>query len=336
MSRGGLTDVHVHLAALPTPSNGCLLSKRMAESALARFIAWRDGYDLSNPESTNRLYLENLLKLLEASRRVGRAVLLAMDGVYDASGRLDEGRTDFLISNDAVLDAAAGRPDRLLAGVSINPMRADAVEELERCAARGAVLVKVLPNAQSFDPAGPPYRPFYRALARLGLPLLSHVGYEFSLIGQDQSVGDPRRLVPALEEGATVIAAHGCSQGLFLYEKHFPALLEMTARFPRFYADTSALTLPNRALALLKIRRRPDLFPRLVFGTDYPLPCFAYPALLAGRPGGWWRSRSASNPFDRQALVLEALGLPPGPDLLDLLPPTRRPAFAAGDREPRA
>ena len=72
-------------------------------------------------------------------------------------------------------------------------------------------MVKVLPNTQQFDPANARYRAFYRAMAQRNVPLLSHVGYEFSLIGKDQSVGDPNRLRLPLEEGVTVIAAHACS-----------------------------------------------------------------------------------------------------------------------------
>ena len=68
--------------------------------------------------------------------------------------------------------------------------------------------MKVLPNAQQFNPADPQYKSFYRALTLRKLPFLSHVGYEFSLIGKDQSVGDPDRLRVALDEGATVIAGH--------------------------------------------------------------------------------------------------------------------------------
>jgi hypothetical protein len=290
----------------------------MRRSPLVRLIAWRQGLPLEDPETANRLYLERLKKELSASRRVGRAVLLAMDGVYDGSGRLDEARTDFLISNDAVL-AAAQEDSRLLAGVSINPARRDALDEVERCAERGAVLVKVLPNAQVFDPAEPRHRSFYRALARRGLALLSHVGFEFSLIGQDQSLGDPKRLRPALEEGVTVIAAHGCSNGLFLFEPHLETMLALARGFGNFYVDTSALTLPNRVGALLRLRGLAEVHDRLVFGTDYPLACFSYPALLAAAPGAFLRAAAASSRFDRHAAVLEGAGLPLGRDLLDIL-----------------
>jgi hypothetical protein len=304
--RALLTDVHVHLAALPTPDNGCRLSRRMLRSPLTRFLAWQQGLPLHDPETANRRYVERLERELSASERVGRAVLLALDGVYDGAGRLDEPRTDFLISNDHLF-AVTGKSTRLLPGVSVNPARRDALEELDRCAEKGAVLVKVLPNSQGFDPADRRFVPFYAALARLGLPLLSHVGYEFSLIGRDQSVGDIGRMVPALEQGVTVIAAHGCSSGLFFRERHFPTMLELARRYPRFYVDTSALTIPNRVGALLRLRRHPELFDRLIFGTDYPLPVLAYPCLGVLDWRGYGQARQAMNRFDRQAVILDRL-----------------------------
>ncbi|MFH1724448.1 MAG: amidohydrolase family protein [Elusimicrobiota bacterium] len=309
----GLVDVHVHLLALPTPANGCLMSRRMLRSPLARLVAWREGIPLDDPEAANRRYVELLDRELAASEAVSRAVVLAMDGAYDEGGRLDESRTDLLVANDCVLEAAAGR-QRLLPGVSINPSRRDAVEELERCAERGAVLVKALPNAQIFDPAEPRFKPFYRRLGEMGMPLLSHVGHEFSLKGADQSLGDPGRLVPALEQGVTVIAAHGCSSGLFFPERHFGTMLDLVSRYKNFFVDTSALTLPSRVGALFRLRRHPEVFDRLLFGTDYPLPCFSYPSLWSASLRRYRRALSATNRFDRQLRVLESLGIRVGAD----------------------
>lgn len=318
-----LTDLHVHLAALPTPGNGCRLSRRMLRSPLSKFLAWRQGLPLDDAPTANRRYVANLERELGASTRVGQAVLLGMDGVYDSAGNLDEAHTDFLIANDSVFEVTRASA-RLLPGVSVNPSRRDALDELERCAAKGAVLVKVLPNTQAFDPADRRFRPFYAALARLRLPLLSHVGYEFSLIGRDQSVGDPGRLRAALDEGVTVIAAHGCSSGLFFRERHFPTMLDLVRRYPAFYVDTSALTIPNRVGALLRLRRHPEVFDRLVFGTDYPLPVLAYPCLGMLDVRGYAQARQAMNRFDRQAVVLERLGIPCAaklPGLLDAASP---------------
>src|SRR5205809_8081593 len=143
--------------------------------------------------------------------------------------------TEFLIANDYVLNIARSYPNEFLPGVSINPQRRDAIEELERCTEAGAALVKVLPNSQGFDPGNRQYIPFYRKLAQLSIPLLSHVGYEFTLTSRDQSAGHPDKLRLALDEGATVIAAHGCSSGLFFYERYIPTFLSLAQLYTNFF-----------------------------------------------------------------------------------------------------
>jgi len=304
-----LIDCHVHLAALPDGDNGCYISPKMLRSPLFRFLLWKHQLSPSNPRDANRKYLDDLLTELRASRHVQKAVILGMDGVYDQNGRLDQAHTDFLISNDYVLKTARAYPNEFLAGVSINPQRRDAIDEVHRCADAGAVLVKVLPNAKQFDPANPQYKPFYRALAERKLPFLSHVGYEFSLIGKDQSVGDPGRLKVALDEGATVIAAHACSYGLILYEKFLPTLRDLVKRYPHFYADISALTLPNRLRMLLHLRQYPEIHERLLFGTDYPLSVFHIAAWGRVAIGTLCDMIRTKNRFDRQVAVCRGLGL---------------------------
>ena len=303
------TDCHVHLAALPDGENGCHISRKMLRSPLFRFLLWKHDLPTDDPRRANQKYVDDLLAELLASRYTAKAVLLAMDGVYDNAGRLDIDQTDFLIGNDYVLNVAKAYPEEFLAGVSINPQRRDAVDEVHRCADAGAALVKVLPNSQQFDPGHTKYAAFYRALAERRLPFLSHVGYEFSLIGKDQSVGDPAKLRVALDEGTTVIAAHGCSYGLMLYEKFYPTFKELVATYPNFYADISALTLPNRFNMLLRLRKHPELQERLLFGTDYPLPVFHAPAWGRVSPRSLYDMMKTTNRFDRQYLVCHALGL---------------------------
>lgn len=302
-------DVHVHLAALPEGENGCHISTRMLKGPLFKFLCWQLGLPMKDHAAANEKYIQNLLKALGESKHVKKAVILAMDGVYDEKGELDRKSTEFMISNAYVIAAAKRYPERFLAGISINPQRKDAVQELQRCAEAGAALVKWLPNTQGFDPSNQAYLPFYKALAKHKIPILSHVGYEFSLWGKDQSVGDPARMRTALEEGVTVIAAHGASFGLFFYEKYWDTLVEFVRRYPNFYWDASALSLQNRFGMLLRIRRHPELHSRMVFGTDYPLPCFAYPALLVGNLKGYWELLRTRNPFDRHFRLLEILGV---------------------------
>lgn len=303
-----VTDCHVHLAALPDGGNGCYISPKMLRSPLFRFLIWKQGLDLEKARQSNQKYVANLLTELRHSRHVGRAVLLGMDGVYDAAGKLDQQGTDFLIANDYVLGLAKAHPEELWAGVSVNPQRSDAVDELQRCAEAGARLVKWLPNAQHFDPGDRRYIPFYRELARLRMPLLSHVGYEFSLIGKDQSAGDPHKLRVALDEGVTVIAAHGCSHGLVFRERFYTLLLDFVRSYPNFYSDISALSLPNRLGMLLRLRGRPELHQRLLFGTDYPLPVFRWAGY--GRMSRQsLEETKTSNRFDRQYALCTGLGV---------------------------
>ena len=303
-----VTDCHVHLAALPCGGNECYVSPKMLKSPLFRFLIWQQGLDLKQAERSNVKYVANLLAELRGSRYVGRAVLLGMDGVYDAQGQFDPQATEFLITNDYVLKLAKSHPDDLWAGVSVNPQRAGAVEELQRCAEGGAKLVKWLPNAQQFDPGDRRYIPFYRELARLRIPLLSHVGYEFSLIGTDQSCGDPNKLRVALDEGVTVIAAHGCSHGLIFYEKFYQTFLDLAHNYTNFYSDISALSLPNRLGMLFRLRRHPELHNRLIFGTDYPLPVFRWASY--GRLGfRAMKELGTKNRFDRQYALCSQLGI---------------------------
>jgi len=292
-------DCHVHMAAFRTADNGCYISPRMLGSSLIRFLLWKHDLDSNDATRSNQKYVDDLLAELRLSKYVEKAVLLGMDGVYDSNGRLDLESTDFLVSNEYVLALARSYPNEFWAGVSINPQRRDAINELERCVEAGAKLVKVLPNAQGFDPANHQYIPFYRKLNQRKIPFLSHVGYEFSLIGKDQSAGDPGKLRVPLDEGVTVIAAHGCSNGLIFSEPYYRTFLDLVSRYKNFYADVSALTLPNRFGMLLRLRRHPEVHQRLLFGTDYPLSVFCPPT----------KTFRTDNRFDRQYLVLKHLGI---------------------------
>jgi hypothetical protein len=126
-------------------------------------------------------------------------------------------------------------------------------------------------------------------------------------MGKDQSVGDPNRLRTALDEGATVIAAHACSYGLMAYEKYYATLLEFVNRYHNFYADISALTLPNGLGMLLKLRHHPEIFDRLIFGTDYPLSVFHLPMWRLTSLSAIRHIMRTTNRFDRQYLVCQNL-----------------------------
>ena len=122
-----LTDCHVHLLALPDAENGCYFSPKLLKSRRAGHLIRKHGLDLNDPAKSNQKYIDDLLSELRASKHVGKAVLLGMDGAYDEHGKFDPQRTHTVISNDCVLKVARAYPNDFLAGVSINPQRRDAV-----------------------------------------------------------------------------------------------------------------------------------------------------------------------------------------------------------------
>jgi len=117
------------------------------------------------------------------------------------------------------------------------------------------------------------------------------------------------RLKLALEEGVNVIGAHACSSAKFFQGRFYPMMLELIKTYPNFYMDLSAVTLPNRASIVSKLKKHPETFDRLLFGTDYPLSAYATPflgKLSLPNQFKYWRTR---NIFDKQAGLLEALGI---------------------------
>jgi uncharacterized protein len=304
-----LIDVHVHAAAYPDGKNGCIMSPSFQKGLAVWFIKRKMGLKVADPGVMNRQYVDRLVADVNDSRRLSKAVLLAFDGVYDETGQLDLKRTTCLISNKYVGEVVARYPDLFFLGASINPQRRDAVDELDRVLSMGAKLVKILPNSQAFDPSNSRYKSFYRVLADKKIPLLSHVGAEGTFTVYDQNLGFPGKLQTALDAGTTVIGAHGCGSNLFVHGKFYAMFLKLMATYPNFFIDLSALTLPTGAGMIFYLRRHPEYFDRYLFGTDYPLSAYATP--FVGRLGliRQFRLWGMRNTFDKQAAILEGLGL---------------------------
>lgn len=82
------------------------------------------------------------------------------------------------VPNDYVFDLVKEHPNNFLPSCSVHPYRKDAIEELERCHAAGARLIKWLPNSMGIDPSSDLCEPYYRKVAELGMIILSHCGEE--------------------------------------------------------------------------------------------------------------------------------------------------------------
>jgi predicted TIM-barrel fold metal-dependent hydrolase len=305
-------DMHVHMTGWTSEARARLLQPRARRNPVLRHFARRmgllDAPGLTDAAATDELRTR-LLAWVEASA-VNRFVLLALDGAYRPDGSVDADGTVLTIDNDEVADLVSFHK-KLLFGASIHPARPDALAELDRLIARGACLVKWIPSAQNIRPEDPGCFPFYDALAAQGLPLLVHTGNEHTLRRFSNTLNDPRRLIPALERGVTVIAAH-CGTRLFLHERSYFKYWEAMAReYETFYGDLSAFALPLHGGPLAAILGSRELTAKVVYGSDFP--AFSWPFYHLTRTGFRVARRLAheANPLDKAYLMMKSLGVPP-------------------------
>ncbi len=257
----------------------------------------------------DRLYVEKLLEWVRGSS-LQAIVILAQEQVYDDSGKVMEQYGTAYVPNEYVLKLAREHRE-FLPAVSIHPARADAMEELERAIAGGAVMMKCLPNCQNIDCANPRFRKFWERMAEASMILLAHTGGEHTLQIVRPEFADPRTLKLPLECGVTVIAAHSATKSGVSDPEYFPFFAEMTQKYPNFYGDNSAFNIPIRSRNIPKTIV-PPVSEKMLFGSDYPVPIFGHWAWLRGLID--WktfrRCQNNPNPIERDYQLKVAMGYP--------------------------
>ncbi len=307
-----LIDIHCHAGGIGAGKSGCFISDKLKRSVKFRAYLRALNLTLTDIEKAgDDLAASRVSQMLRTSKRVGKAVFMALDGVVDPAGNLDGAKTEVYIPNDFVA-AAAKRHDNLLFGASVNPMRGGALERLLESAEEGAVLIKWLPNIQRIDPADERHIPFYLAMKKARLPLLVHTGHERSFTSYDDKFGDPERLRLPLSLGLTVIACHCGGHGSYMAEKSAARFLKMCACFPNLYGDISATTQLRSPGGFVRLTHDPLLKGRLLYGSDMPLvnTLAASPFLFAHKlsPKNLLRISKIENPWDRDIELKKALG----------------------------
>ena len=318
LPRKDMVDIHFH-GACASAVFDCFISEQTREKFFGlKFSAYLKsfGIDQADIDAQNDAEIFRQAHLLvKDSRYLSHAVVLAMDGVYDSTGKLDRQRSAVYFPNEYVGEQV-GKYDNLLFGASINPERHQAIEDLTRAKQMGAVLIKWLPCTMLFDPADPKHGDFYRKLVDLNLPLLSHVGNESTIDNSQDELCDPMRLEPALKLGVTVIAAHMASLGEYQGQPAYLRLLQLIQKYPNLYVDNSATLMRNRPVDFL---RSIDVSGRVFYGSDYPVlnvdilgfrlqPMDRFDDLLDHN----WRSyihEDLSNPLDKDVALKKAMGL---------------------------
>ena len=190
-------DTHVHLFGVGDGGSGCRLAKTRSQGPLFQLLL-RKLRILERAKTLDEGYVLALAEHLEKSGLTKGAVL-AQDAVYDRHGKPDWGRTPFYVPNDYLFDVVARIPERMIPCVSINPQRADAIDELQRCATKGAKVLKSHPPIQGVDISDKRFAPFFRRCADLEIVVMVHTGHEHSAPIISAALADPRKLALALD-----------------------------------------------------------------------------------------------------------------------------------------
>lgn len=300
-------DGHVHLVGNGRSGNGSWMRLGgwhwMMGEMMRRCISMPVGV---THEDFDHIYVERLLLHLRESS-LDQALLLAQDEVYHSDGKKRDFGS-FHVPNDHLFSVCEKHPE-FLPAPSIHPARPDAIEELERCLARGARALKLLPNCHDVDCSDPRYDRFWQLMAESGLPLLAHTGGEMTVPVANTAYQDPRSLRRPLEIGVKVIAAHCASNSSFWDTNYFDVLMRMMDDFPHLYADTSALNTPVRSGVMRKALYSAHA-ERLLHGSDFPVPIGTWYARLRGLIDDEDRRQAAriKNLLERDAFLKRAAG----------------------------
>jgi hypothetical protein len=201
---------------------------------------------------------------------IEKAAILAVDNGF----MYGEGEIGIEGQNEAIAMAARRFPDRLVAFLSIDPRRPNALELLDRCVNDwGMKGVKCHPDTGWF-PDDEAYYPFWEKVSDYGLPVLTHTG-PLPPPSKSECV-HPERLDKLLADfpEMNVIAAH-------MAFRWYKELMEVGKRRPNLMCDCSAwqpTAHESYGKAAYILRKVMNVFGpnRMVFGTDAPTFSFLY------------------------------------------------------------
>ena len=283
-----LVDYHTHILAVGTSANDAFINAKMRNGfnlERLKFQIYSSASGIKNIDNADQEYVTRLIRLARGNNRHGKYRILAFDKHYNANGTVDLKKTNMYIPNRYAVELAQRYSDIFLPVISVHPYRTDAIQELDKWGKAGVKYVKWLPNAMGMDPANPVIEPFYRKMKEYNMILLSHAGEEQAVeADEDQRLGNPLLLRKPLEYGVRVIIAHAASLGecddLDSRDAKKVNCFDLFLRLmdePKYrgllFGEISAMLQFNRMpIPFTTILKRQDLHPRLVNGSDYPLP----------------------------------------------------------------
>ncbi len=288
-----LWDVHTHLLGNGDSGSGCSIHASMTEGwhplerLRRRFVMGAAGVpdEALAQGGVDRAYVARLRSLADGFPPGARWLLFAFDRALDDDGRERRDWTTFHVPDAYARQVAQAAPGRFGWVASIHPLRPDALVRLDAALAGGALAVKWLPSAMAIDLRDARLRPFYDRLAATRTPLIVHCGEEKAVPGAGRDeLGNPLLVRAPLAAGVRVVVAHAASLGeaLDLDQRRpiqrpafelFARLMDELEWRERLLGDVSALFQVNRRAEVWRtVLRREDWHPRLLHGSDYPLP----------------------------------------------------------------
>lgn len=285
-----LWDVHAHLLGTGDSGSGCGIHADMNRwwhpvEVLRRRVIMNGACVDPAADWVDRAYVARLRQLTVDFPPGARWLLFAFDHALDESGRERPEWTTFHVPDAYAAQVAASQPERFGWVASVHPYREDALQRLEAAITQGAMALKWLPSAMNIDLRHARLRPFYDRLAQARLPLIVHCGEEKAVPGAGRDdLGNPLHVRAPLAAGVRVIVAHCASLGHARdldRPSHpkvpafqlFARLLDEPAWRGLLMGDLSALFQVNRRPEVWRqVLERDDWHPRLLHGSDYPLP----------------------------------------------------------------
>jgi len=176
------------------------------------------------------------------------------------------------VRNDEVAEVAAANPDVLIPFGSVDPHRADAVDEVRRLIGDlGVRGFKFHPNIQAFFPNDRAFYGIYEAIAEAGLPALFHTGH--SGIGTGLPGGGGIRLKYSNPMHVDDVAVDFPELKIVLAHPSFPwqdEAISVALHKPNVYIDLSGWS-PKYFPPQLVRYANTQLRDRVLFGSDYPM-----------------------------------------------------------------
>ncbi len=284
-----LWDVHTHLLGTGDSGSGCTVNAQLGQwwhpvEMLRKRVILGAACVPPDAPSVDRAYVQRLRALADDFPAGARWMLFAFDQACDDAGRAHAAHTTFHVPDAYAARIAAETPHRFAWVASVHPYRPDALARLDVALAGGAVALKWLPSSMNIDLRDARLRPFYDRLAAARLPVIVHCGEERAVPGAGRDMlGNPLLVRAALERGVRVVVAHCASLGNALdLDRVRPREVPAFSLFARLMdegwgahlmGDISVVLQTNRSPEVVRtLLTREDWQPRLMHGSDYPLP----------------------------------------------------------------